>query len=51
MVGTEFYMVVTNSVMTHIVALSGNVRRNEQLWHTIDIGNMFGPTFGFKDSQ
>ena len=24
------------------------MRRNEQLWHTLDIGNMFGPTFGFK---
>jgi hypothetical protein len=25
------------------------VRRNEQLWHTLDIGNMFVPTFGVKN--
>ena len=23
---------------------------NERLWHTLDIGDMFGPAFGFKFS-
>ena len=32
--------------------LSAKMRRNsfekEQLWHTLDIGNVFKPTFDFK---
>jgi len=28
-----------------------NLSQNEQLWQTLDIGNTFGPTFGFKSSQ
>ena len=35
--------------MTHVLVLSAKVRRNEPLWHTLDIGIMFGSTFGFKD--
>jgi hypothetical protein len=27
------------------------VRRNEQLWQTLDIGNMSGPTSGFKNNS
>ena len=34
-----------------LMVLSAKVRRKEQLWHTLDIGNIFGPTFGFKNSQ
>ena len=25
--------------------------QNEQLWQILDISDMFGPTFGFKNSQ
>lgn len=35
--------------MTYAMAFSAKVRKNEQLWHTIDICNMFGPTFGFEN--
>ena len=39
-----------NSVMTHVLVLSAKVRRNEKLiWQSLDIGNMFGPTPGFKN--
>jgi hypothetical protein len=35
--------------------LSAKMRRNssqnEQLWHTLHIGNVFGPTFDFENSQ
>ena len=34
--------------MAHILVLATKVRRNERLWQTLDIGNMFGPTFGLK---
>ena len=37
--------------MTRVVVSSAKVRRNEWLWQTLDIGNMFGATFGFKNSQ
>ncbi len=37
--------------MTHVMSLSAKMRRNERLWQTLDIGNMFKPTFGFKKSQ
>ena len=36
--------------MTHVLVLSAKVRRSEWLWQTLDIGNMFGLTFGFKNS-
>jgi hypothetical protein len=38
----------TNSVVTSVLVLRVKVRRNEPLWQTLDIGNMFGPTFDFK---
>ena len=32
--------------MTHVYRdLNAKVRRNEQLWQTLDIGDMFGPKF------
>ena len=37
--------------MTYVLVLSDKVRRNEQLWQIIDIGNMFGPTFGLEILQ
>ena len=37
--------------MTQVLILSAKVRRNEQLWHILDIGRMFGPNFGFKNLQ
>jgi hypothetical protein len=40
----------TGSAMTHVLVLSAKVRRNEWLWQTLDIGNMFKPTFYFKYS-
>ena len=46
--GFNFNQAGTNSVMTHVMILSAKVSRNERLWHTIDIGSMFEPTFGFK---
>jgi hypothetical protein len=37
------------------MVLCAKIRRissqNEQLWQTLDIGNVFGPTFGFKNSK
>jgi hypothetical protein len=48
--GLHFDQVGTSSVMTHVLVLSAKMG-NEQLWHTLDIGNMFGPTFGLKNSQ
>ena len=43
------------NAMTHILVLGAKVRRNERLKWAImailDIGNMFGPTFGLKNSQ
>ena len=49
--GLNFDQVITNSAMTHVLVLSVEVRRNERLWRTLNIGNMFGPNFGFKNSQ
>ena len=34
--------------MTHVLGLSAKVRRNEQLWQTLDICNIFGPNFWFQ---
>ena len=34
--------------MTHVLVMNAKLMRNEQLWQTLDIGNMFGSTFGFK---
>ena len=58
LLGTEIFIKLglrsnqakTNSIMTHILVLSAKVRENEHLWQTLDIGNMFEPTFGFKTS-
>jgi hypothetical protein len=51
MVGLNSNHVGTNSALAHVLVLSAKVRRiewlNEQLWHILDIGDMFGPTFGF----
>ena len=38
----------TNSAMIRVLVLSAKVRRNERLWHTLDIGNMFRSTSGLK---
>ena len=34
--------------MTHVMVLSAKVRRNERLWQTLDIGNVFGPTLASR---
>ena len=47
----NFDPVGTNSAMTHVMVLSAKVRRNEQLWQTLNITNVFGSTFGFINSQ
>ena len=47
--GLNFGHVIINNDMTHVTYLSVKVRTNEHLCHNIDIGNMFGPTFGFKN--
>ena len=44
----NFNQVGINNAMIYVMALSAKVRRNERLWHILDIGNIFGPTFGFK---
>ena len=55
MLGFNFNHAGINSVMTHVSILSLRVRKNssqtKQLQHTLDIGNMFEPTFGFENSQ
>ena len=43
--------VTTNGAMTHVLVLSAKARINKGLCHTLDIDNVFGPTFGFKNSQ
>jgi hypothetical protein len=40
---------ITNSDMTHARGPSANVRRVEQLWQIVGIGNML-TTLGFKNS-
>ena len=50
-IGIEFQSGQTSNAMTHVLVLSAKGRRNEWLWQTLDIGNMFGPTFGFQNSQ
>ena len=45
-----FDLARTNSAMTHVLVLSGKVRRIEWLWRTLNIGNMFGPSSGFTKS-
>ena len=48
----NFGHVGTNIAMTHVLVLSAEMRRNqwlnEWLWQTLDIDNMFGPTFGLN---
>ena len=51
MLGLSFEQVGINNTMTYIPAWSAKVRRNERLWQTLDIDNMLGPTFDFKNSQ
>ena len=50
MLRVNFDQTKTNSGMTHVLDLSAKMRRNEQLQHTLNIGNMFKPTFDFKNS-
>ena len=38
------------NAMTHVLALSATVRRNERLWRNLDIGKIIGATFGFQNS-
>ena len=45
--GLNFNLAGTNSVMTDVMVLRAKVRRNE----TLDINDMFGLTFGLKNSQ
>ena len=40
----------TNNVITHVPNFDAKMRRNEQLCHTLGIGNMFGSTHDFKNS-
>ena len=40
----------SNNVMKYVMILSPKMRRNEWLWRILDIGNMFRPTFGFKNN-
>ena len=42
---------INGDIMTYVLVLSVKVRRNEWLWQTLDVGNMFVPTFGFKTSR
>ena len=41
MLGLDFNLAGINSVTTHIFGFDTKVRRNEQLWQTLDIRNMF----------
>jgi hypothetical protein len=50
-VGLNFDQAIANSAMIHVMVLSARVRRNEKVWQTRDIDNMFGSTFGSKNSQ
>ena len=45
MLGLYFNNVGIDSDMTHVMVLSAKVRRKGRLWYTLDIDNMFGPTF------
>ena len=47
--GLNFNQAITNNAMILVPVLSAKVGRNEQIRETLDIGNMFGPTFGFKN--
>ena len=49
--GLNFDQAGTNGAMIHVMVLNAKVRRHEQLWLTMNIGNIFGSTFGFKNSQ
>jgi hypothetical protein len=44
-VGLNFDQARTNNAMTHVLVLNAKVRKNKQLWQTLDICNMFEPTF------
>ena len=35
----------TNNAMTRVLVLSAKVNKNEQLWQTLDVGNMFEHKF------
>ena len=48
MLGLNFDQVRTNSGMTHVMILSV-VMRNERFWQTLDIANIFEPSFGLKN--
>lgn len=48
--GLNFDHSGTNIDMTQVPAWRVKVRRNERLWETLDIGNVVGPTFGFRIS-
>ena len=37
--------------MTHALGLNAKARRNERLWHTQDINNIFRLTSDFDNSQ
>lgn len=49
--GLHFNHDAATSAMVHVLILIAKVRRNEWRWHTLDIGNVFDPTFGFKSSK
>jgi hypothetical protein len=49
--GIEFPHARTNSAMAHVLVSSAKVRRIEQSWQTLDIGNMLRPTLDFNYSQ
>ena len=40
----------TDTIMTHVPSFNAKVKRNEQLLATLEIGNMYWPTFNFKNS-
>lgn len=50
MLGLNFDQVGINKGMTHVMDFSAKVRRNEQLWQTLDIESMFEPTSGLENS-
>ena len=52
--GSNYDWAGTNSVMTHVLVLSVEVRMDERLWRRwllLDNGNMCRSTFGFESSH
>lgn len=49
--GLNFNHDGTNDVMTRVLVFSCKARRDEWLWHMVDIDNMFGQSLGFKNSH